>query len=97
MRRDEVITILSAHADELCARFGVTSLRVFGSVARDDARPSSDVDLLVDFVEPPSFASFMDLRFFLEDLLGVTVDLVTENGLKARVRPYVEKDAIRVA
>jgi len=97
MKREKVVTILHGCADELRTRFGVTSLRVFGSVARNDARPSSDVDLLVDFAEPPSFASFMDLRFFLEDLLGATVDLVTENGLKARVRPYVEKDAIRVA
>jgi hypothetical protein len=52
---------------------------------------------LVDFAESPSFRDFMALRFFLEDLLGATVDLVTENGLRPRVRPYVEKDAIRVA
>lgn len=97
MKREDVITVLGGCADELRTRFGVTSLRVFGSVARDDAQPSSDVDILVDFDESPSFARFMDLRFFLEDLLGMTVDLVTENGLKARVRPYVEKDAIRVA
>ena len=97
MKREEILTTLRASADELHSRFGVRSLRLFGSVARDEARTASDVDLLVDFVEPPAFKGFMDLRLFLEDLLGVTVDLVTENGLKPRVRPYVEKDAIRVA
>jgi predicted nucleotidyltransferase len=55
------------------------------------------VDLLVGFESPPGFSSFMKLRIFLEDLLGAKVDLITENGLRDRVRPYVEKDAIRVA
>jgi predicted nucleotidyltransferase len=96
MRRDEVLRILESHTADL-RRFGVKSLRLFGSVARDEAADGSDVDLLVDFEEPPGFSSFMKLRIFLEDLLGTRVDLVTENGLRDRVRPYVEKEAIRVA
>lgn len=96
MRRDEVLRILESHKDDL-QQFGVKSLRLFGSVARDEAADASDVDLLVDFEEPPGFSSFMKLRIFLEDLLGASVDLVTENGLRDRVRPYVEKEAIRVA
>jgi predicted nucleotidyltransferase len=96
MRRDEVLRVLELHTEEL-HRFGVKSLRLFGSVARDEATDGSDVDLLVGFDESPGFSSFMKLRIFLEDLLGASVDLVTESGLRDRVRPYVEKEAIRVA
>jgi hypothetical protein len=96
MRRDDVLKALRAHNAEL-ERFGVKSLLLFGSVARDEASTDSDVDLLVGFAKPPGFSSFMKLRIFLEDLLGAEVDLVTENGLRDRVRPHVEKDAIRVA
>jgi len=96
MRRAEVLRVLETHAAEL-QRFGVKSLRLFGSVARDEAADGSDVDLIVGFERPPGFSSFMKLRIFLEDLLGARVDLVTENGLRDRARPYVEKEAIRVA
>lgn len=96
MRRDEILKILESHAVEL-ERFGVVSLRLFGSVARDEADDESDIDLLVGFKESPGFSSFMKLRIFLEDLLGAKVDLVTENGLRDRVRPYIEEEAIRVA
>jgi len=96
MTRDEVLETLVSHQQDL-QRFGVQSLRLFGSVARDEGTPGSDVDLLVVFEESPSFSRFMKLRIFLEDLLGVKVDLVTESGLKDRVRPFVEREAIRVA
>lgn len=96
MRRDDVLETLKLHTADL-RRFGVKSLRLFGSVARDEAAEGSDVDLLVTFDESPRFSSFMKLRIFLEDLLGAKVDLVTEKGLRDRVRPYVEKEAIRVA
>ncbi len=96
MRRDEVLRLLQTHRADL-SRFGVKSLRLFGSVARDEAAEGSDVDLLVSFEDPPTFSSFMKLRIFLEDLLGAKVDLVTEKGLRDRVRPSVDKEAIRVA
>jgi predicted nucleotidyltransferase len=96
MGRDEVLSVLTAHQSEL-EGFGVQSLHLFGSVAREEAAAESDVDLLVSFQETPTFSGFMKLRIFLEDLLGAKVDLVTESGLREAVRPYVEKDAIRVA
>jgi predicted nucleotidyltransferase len=67
--------------------FGVQSLRIFGSVAREEASADSDVDLLVSFREKATFSSYMKLRIFLEDLLGAKVDLVTEPGLREAVRP----------
>jgi predicted nucleotidyltransferase len=96
MRRETILATLQAHRADL-DRFSVRSLRLFGSTARDEAHSGSDVDLLVAFTKSPTFSDYMNLRIFLEDLLGVTVDLVTETGLRPWVRPYVEKDAIRVA
>jgi uncharacterized protein len=96
MGREDVLTLLKAHRDEI-ERFGVESLRLFGSVAREEASADSDVDILVRFRESPTFSGYMKLRIFLEDLLGARVDLITESGLREAVRPFVEKDAIRVA
>ena len=97
MGREEVIRAIAEHRDEIRARVGVASLRLFGSVARARATDRSDADFLVSFTDTPTFRGFMDLRIFLEDLLGCDVDLITETGLRERVRPHVERDAIRVA
>jgi predicted nucleotidyltransferase len=96
MGRDDVFALLAAHRGEI-EGFGVESLRLFGSVARGEASADSDVDLLVSFRQTPTFSGYMKLRIFLEDLLGAQVDLITESGLRDGVRPFVEKDAIRVA
>ncbi|HEX7052493.1 MAG TPA: nucleotidyltransferase family protein [Burkholderiales bacterium] len=81
----------------MAARFGVRRLAVFGSAARDELTESSDVDVLVEFEGPATFAAYMDLKFYLEDLLGRPVDLVTEKGLRQELRPYVEKELVVVA
>lgn len=96
MRREDAINRLQAHRKEIQA-FGVKSLALFGSMSRDEAGPDSGVDLLVAFEGRPSFDAFMDLKFFLEDLLKRKVDLVTEGALKPRMRPALEREAIRVA
>jgi predicted nucleotidyltransferase len=82
---------------EARARFGVRELAVFGSVARGDASEASDLDVLVDFVGNATFDGFMGLKFFLEDTLGVKVDLVTRAALKPRLRVRIEAEARRVA
>lgn len=97
MRRDEALRILTEASPEIVSRFGVTRLRLFGSTARDEAREDSDVDILVEFDGPATFRGYFDLLHFIEDTFGTTVDLATEKGLRKEVRPYVEKDAIRVA
>ncbi len=96
MNKDEILVRLRNHREEMVARFGVKSLAVFGSVARGEARLQSDVDILVEFSGPATFNGYMELKFFLEDLLGCKVDLVTQKALKPRLRPYVEKEAIYV-
>lgn len=82
---------------ELRVRFGVRDLSVFGSVARDEATAVSDLDLLVDFEGPATFDGFMGLKLFLEDSLGVKVDLVTRAALKPRLKSRIETESRRVA
>lgn len=96
VRRDEILAILRAHYPEMAA-LGVTSLALFGSFAREEAALGSDVDLIVEFATPPTFARYMDVKFLLEDLLGSGVDLVPRDGLKPRLRPIVKREEIRVA
>ena len=96
MRRDEVLAALRAHRRDL-ERFGIKSLALFGSVARDEAGPESDLDLLLEFERTATFDRYMGLKLFLEDLLGCRVDLVMRKALKARLLPSVELEAVRVA
>jgi predicted nucleotidyltransferase len=95
MHRDEILTILRQHRAEIQG-FGVKSLAIFGSVARDEATSDSDVDLLVEFEKKVTFDRYMDLKFYLEDCLGIKVDLVTQKMLRPQIRKTVEKEALRV-
>jgi predicted nucleotidyltransferase len=96
MTRDEVLALLTQHKPVLAERFGVTKLALFGSFARDTARSDSDVDVLVRFGAPPSGDQYFGVQFYLEDLLGRAVDVVSETALRERLRPYVERDAITI-
>ena len=96
MRKLEVIKLLDAHKVVLSERFGVTELALFGSTARDAAGEGSDVDILVSFDGPATSKRYFGVQFYLEDLLGCVVDLVTDKALRPELRPYVEKEAIHV-
>jgi len=96
MNRDSVLAMLTQHKPVLAERFGVQRLALFGSFARGMQRPDSDVDVLVAFEQVPTPAQFFGTQFYLEDLLGRDVDLVTETALRPRLRPYVERDAVAV-
>jgi predicted nucleotidyltransferase len=96
MNRATVLQTLSEHKAQIVKRFGVSSLALFGSTARDAATLDSDVDLLVSFVGPATSAQFFGVQFYLEDLLGCPVDLVTEKALRPELRPFVLKDAVHV-
>lgn len=97
VRRDEILGILRHHRADLERQFGVKSLALFGSVARDEAHQTSDVDILVDFTAPPGFRRYMNLKYRLEELLSVRVDLVMTGALRAEARAIVEQEAVRVA
>lgn len=89
----DALKILKEHENEIKRRFGVKRIGIFGSHARGEEKATSDVDVLVEF-EVPSFDNFMDLAFFLEDLFGREVDLVTTGGLSPHVAPFVEREVV---
>jgi uncharacterized protein len=97
MTRNEIVGTLAAHRAEL-ARRGVRSLALFGSTARDEARPASDVDLLVDLAPAAGIDLFdlMDIRNYLAELLHRPVDLVIRGDLKPHVRDNALRDAVHV-
>ncbi len=97
MKRDQVLQVLRTHHAELQDRFGVKSLILFGSMARDEAGPDSDVDILVEYARPTGFFGLVRLQIFLQELLGCEVDVGTLGSLRPAVRQRVQKEAIRVA
>ena len=96
MRRDQAIDILRGIQAELSGRHHVSSLTLFGSVARDEARLDSDVDILVEFSLPVGLFHFIELQQYLEKTLGCKVDLGTPRSLKPYLKERVLHEAIRV-
>lgn len=96
MNRDEVLKVLRAHKPILAQRFGVTNLALFGSVARNEMSDDGDIDILIQFDRPATSKTYFGVQFYLEDLLGRPVDLVTDKALRVELRPYVEQEAIDV-
>lgn len=93
MKRDELL----ARLKELKPWFeeqGIIRVRVFGSHARDEAGPDSDVDLLVEFGETPSLLRMIAIERSLGETLGCPVDLATERGLKPRARVHISAEAV---
>lgn len=97
MERDHVIARLKTAESEIRA-LGASALYLFGSIARDEARPGSDVDIFID--EDPSrhvgFVELTDLEFLIRDLLDNPIDLTTRDCLHPRLKPLIEQSAIRV-
>lgn len=96
MQKDKVMTLLDAHKATLSERFGVTGLALFGSTARDAAGEGGDVDILVSFDGPATSKHYFGVQFYLEDLLGCSIDLVTDKALRPELRPYIEKDIVHI-
>jgi predicted nucleotidyltransferase len=96
MKRSDALKLLAEHKPELMRRFGVTDLALFGSTIRDAAGEDSDVDILVAFDGPATSERYFGVQFYLEDLLGRPVDLVTDKALRPELRPYVEREAVHV-
>ena len=97
MDKQVVLAKLVNSAEDIRRRFGVKRLAVFGSFSRGQANEQSDVDVLVSFKQEATFDLFMDLKFYPEDLLGTTVDLVTDDALRPQIRQAIQSELIDVA
>lgn len=97
MDKAQSLKQLGDHLAEIRQSFSVKTLSVFGSLARDEAIDGSDIDVLVEFEQKASFDKFMDLKFYLEELLGVAVDLVTKNALRPQIRSAIEQEIINIS
>lgn len=95
MNRQVVLSILKEHLEEI-NQFGVKSLALFGSTARNEATSHSDLDFLVEFEGVATLDGYMGLKFFLEDLFNKDVDLVTRRSLKPQITEKVLQEAIYV-
>ncbi len=87
-----IIEVLKKHIDVL-KKYGVKRIELFGSFVRGEQEKNSDIDFLVEF-EKPNFENFMDLAFFLEDLFGRKVELITNGSLSPYMEPYIEKELV---
>jgi predicted nucleotidyltransferase len=96
MLLEDALRILREHWEEI-ASFGVTSISVFGSVARGEAGPDSDVDILVEFGVPVGLFKFVRFQRYLESLLGRRVDLATPGALREQMREQVLREAVHAA
>ena len=96
MNRAKALHVLTSAKPELAQRFGVVRLALFGSTAHDEARPGSDVDIMVWFDGPATSRRYFGVQFYLEDALGCLVVLVTEKVLRPELRPFIEQEAVHV-
>jgi len=96
MRLADAIAQLRACREELTAK-GVGEIRIFGSVSRDEAFGTSDLDLIVELTREMGIFEFLGIKLFLEERLGIRVDLVTESGLHPALRNRILAEAIHAA
>ena len=97
MDKQVVLAKLVNSAEDIRRRFRVKRLAVFGSISRGEADTRSDIDFLVSFEQAATFDLFMDLKFHLEELLGIPVDLVTDDALRPQIRQAIQSELIDVA
>jgi len=95
LNRDAILDLFRVEKDTL-ASLGVRDIALFGSFARGEQTPSSDVDILVELADS-RFDTYMDVKFFLEARFGRTVDLVVRDAVKPRLRKHIIDEAIRAA
>jgi hypothetical protein len=92
---EEIKRVLNQHKKEIEERFKVKSIAIFGSYARGEQRENSDIDILVEFKEPVGFL-FFHFADFLEEILGMKVDLITYDAIKPERRKYILRNLIYV-
>ena len=94
MSREEVVKKIREHREKIKS-FGVKRVGIFGSVVRGEAKAESDIDIIVEFEKgKKNFENFINLAFFLEDLFGRKVDLLTPESLSPHLKQYIEKEVV---
>ena len=96
MKRDEILALLGGYRAEL-KEYGVKSIAIFGSVARDEATEGSDIDILVEFGQSVGLFEFVRIQARLEKILNRPVDLVTPEALKKQLKEQILKEAVYAA
>ncbi len=96
MDRDEALSLIRAHMDELRA-LGIQEISIFGSVARGEAGPDSDVDVLVELGPGLGLFQYIQIRDRLAEILGCRVDMATPDGLKPRIKDRILAEAVHAA
>ena len=96
MNRQQTLQTLKAAKPVLAERYGVTRLALFGSTARGEAHPDSDVDIAVGFDGPATSARYVGVQFYFDDVPGCAVDLVKEKAMRPELKPFIEREAVNV-
>jgi predicted nucleotidyltransferase len=92
----EIIELILRHRKELQKEYGVEHLKIFGSYARNEQKENSDLDILVSLNGKIDLLGFVDLKFYLEEITGLPVDLVSDKGMSPFLKPYIEKSTVEV-
>ena len=87
----EIEQLILKHSDTLKEDFKVKSIKIFGSYARGEQNENSDLDLIVDFFETPTYFDIVELEDYLSNILNIKVDLLTEEGISPHILPYIEE------
>lgn len=90
------ISILRQHLPEISRKYNVSSLGIFGSYVRGEQEPESDLDILVEFEEDPSFFEYIRLEDYLSEILGVKVDLVMKSALKPSIGKHILEEVVAI-
>ena len=94
MNKEEAIKKLRENKDKIKS-FGVKRIGIFGSIVRGEAKEKSDLDIIVEFEEDKkNFENFINLAFFLEDLFGRKIDLLTPESISPYIKPYIEREIV---
>jgi len=92
----QIKTLLAEHKNEIVEKYGVTEIGIFGSYLREEQKETSDIDILVEFKRPVGMLTFINLKNYLSDLLGINVDLVTKKALKPRIGERILSEVVYV-
>ena len=95
MNKNEILKIIKSHINEI-KKYGIDKIGIFGSVVRNENKISSDLDILINFIHgEKNIDNYMDLKFYLEKMLnGIKIDLVIEESLKEKIKPYIYNEII---